>query len=85
MGFSLTSLMEMPEQLCLKLGGVIAYEQSSYRLSESVNPVAYFPFFSELHKKNWQVALITGKAMSSASDVIDIVTNVIGFLTMRIV
>lgn len=52
---------------------------------ENVNPVVYFPFFSGLPKKNWQVALITGEAMSSAGDnVIDTATNVIGFLTVHI-
>lgn len=72
--------MEMSEQLCLKLGGVITYGKS--RLSENNNPVVYFPFSSWLCKKNWQVALVTGKAMSSASDnVINTVTNVVGFLT----
>lgn len=77
--------MEMPEHFCLKLGGMIVYGQSSCRLSENVNPVVYSPFFSGLHKKNWQVALITCKAMSSAShNVVVIATSVIYFLMMHI-
>lgn len=76
--------MEMPKKLCLKLDSVIMYGKSSCRLSENISPVVYFPFFSWLHRKNWQVALMTGKAMSSASDnVIDIAANDIGFLTAQ--
>lgn len=70
---------------CLKLCDMIVYGKSIYRLWENINPVVYFPFFSGLHKKDWRVALITDKAMSSASDnVTDTATNVIGFLTTQI-
>lgn len=76
--------MEIPKKLCLKLGTVIVYGKSSCRSSENIKPVVYFPFFSWLCRKNWQVALMTGKAMSSASDnVIDTDANDTGFLTVQ--
>lgn len=75
--------MEMSEYLCLKLSGVIMCGKS--RLSGNNNQVIYFSFSSGLCKKNCQVALGTGKAVSSASDnVTDTGTNVVGFLTRHI-
>jgi len=45
----------------------------------------FFAFFSGLPKKNWQAAIITGKAMSSTSDNITVIsTNVICFMMTHV-